>query len=145
MATFRSFARLSFSRAPPLRVSRCSSSSSSAAAAASVEAPLEALNLLDDKESTSLTALKPSQVVTKLDDYIVGQADAKRAVAIALRNRWRRHHLPEIFRNEVCVAQASAPLQALPHPARVLLFERDSSSPPLLLPLRVHLLSRLLL
>ena len=58
-----------------------------------------ALNLLEDKGN--LAALKPSQVVTKLDDYIIGQSDAKRAVAIALRNRWRRHHLPESFKNEV--------------------------------------------
>ena len=58
-----------------------------------------ALNLLEDKGN--LAALKPSQVVTKLDDYIIGQSDAKRAVAIALRNRWRRHHLPENFKNEV--------------------------------------------
>jgi len=47
------------------------------------------------------TSLKPSEVVTQLDDYIVGQADAKRAVAIALRNRWRRHLLPAHFKNEV--------------------------------------------
>jgi hypothetical protein len=35
--------------------------------------------------------------------YIVGQADAKRAVAIALRNRWRRHQLPQELRSEVCI------------------------------------------
>ena len=46
-------------------------------------------------------ALKPSEVVSKLDDHIIGQADAKRAVAIALRNRWRRHRLPDTFKNEV--------------------------------------------
>lgn len=49
----------------------------------------------------STVALKPSQVVVKLDDHIVGQADAKRAVAIALRNRWRRHMLSEDFKSEV--------------------------------------------
>jgi ATP-dependent HslUV protease ATP-binding subunit HslU len=46
-------------------------------------------------------ALKPRQVVEQLDDYIIGQKDAKRAVAIALRNRWRRHRLPEDIKNEV--------------------------------------------
>ncbi|GMI07519.1 hypothetical protein TrLO_g8239 [Triparma laevis f. longispina] len=54
--------------------------------------------------STSLaftSALKPKEVVGALDDYIVGQADAKRAVAIALRNRWRRKQLPENFKAEV--------------------------------------------
>ncbi|MCF8054695.1 MAG: ATP-dependent protease ATPase subunit HslU [Deltaproteobacteria bacterium] len=45
--------------------------------------------------------LTPQQVVAKLDKYIVGQADAKRAVAIALRNRWRRRNLPEQLREEV--------------------------------------------
>jgi len=47
------------------------------------------------------SALKPTEVVKALDDYIVGQADAKRAVAIALRNRWRRKQLPEEFKTEV--------------------------------------------
>ena len=40
-------------------------------------------------------------MVSRLDDYIVGQVEAKRAVAIALRNRWRRHHLPASFKSEV--------------------------------------------
>ena len=45
--------------------------------------------------------LTPRQIVTELDRYIVGQADAKRAVAIAVRNRWRRQQLPEEMRPEV--------------------------------------------
>src|ERR1700761_2881316 len=43
----------------------------------------------------------PREIVSELDRFIVGQADAKRAVAIALRNRWRRHQLPEGIREEV--------------------------------------------
>ena len=43
----------------------------------------------------------PREIVSELDRFIVGQADAKRAVAIALRNRWRRQHLPEAMRDEV--------------------------------------------
>ncbi len=43
----------------------------------------------------------PREIVGELDRFIVGQADAKRAVAIALRNRWRRQHLPEAMRDEV--------------------------------------------
>ncbi|GAB6875787.1 ATP-dependent protease ATPase subunit HslU [Thermaerobacter litoralis] len=45
--------------------------------------------------------LTPRQIVAELDRYIVGQADAKRAVAIALRNRWRRQQLPPHLRDEV--------------------------------------------
>lgn len=45
--------------------------------------------------------LKPHEIVEQLDRFIVGQADAKRAVAIAMRNRWRRHRLPEELRDEV--------------------------------------------
>ena len=45
--------------------------------------------------------LTPRQIVAELDRHIIGQADAKRAVAIALRNRWRRQRLPEEMRAEV--------------------------------------------
>jgi ATP-dependent HslUV protease ATP-binding subunit HslU len=45
--------------------------------------------------------LSPREIVSELDRYIVGQNDAKRAVAIALRNRWRRQQLPEGLREEV--------------------------------------------
>src|SRR5712671_5326870 len=43
----------------------------------------------------------PREIVSELDRFIVGQDDAKRAVAIALRNRWRRQQLPEGIREEV--------------------------------------------
>ena len=46
-------------------------------------------------------ALKPREIVAELDRYIIGQAKAKRAVAIALRTRWRRQRLPEHLRDEV--------------------------------------------
>jgi ATP-dependent HslUV protease ATP-binding subunit HslU len=49
---------------------------------------------------TNLT-LTPAQIVAELDRYIVGQEKAKRAVAIALRNRWRRQNLPPELRDEV--------------------------------------------
>ncbi|HEX9899056.1 MAG TPA: HslU--HslV peptidase ATPase subunit, partial [Candidatus Methylomirabilis sp.] len=45
--------------------------------------------------------LTPRQIVVELDKYIIGQQDAKRAVAIALRNRWRRQKLPPGLRDEV--------------------------------------------
>jgi len=47
------------------------------------------------------TNFSPREIVAELDRYIVGQADAKRAVAVALRNRWRRQQLPEDLRREV--------------------------------------------
>src|SRR3954453_16842575 len=48
-----------------------------------------------------MTAFSPREIVSELDRYIVGQTEAKRAVAIALRNRWRRQQLPEAMREEV--------------------------------------------
>src|SRR6187551_2998736 len=45
--------------------------------------------------------LTPKAIVSALDAHIVGQAEAKRAVAVALRNRWRRQRLPETLRDEV--------------------------------------------
>src|SRR5437762_3042467 len=45
--------------------------------------------------------LTPKQIVAELDKYIVGQTDAKRAVAVAVRNRWRRQQLPEELRADV--------------------------------------------
>jgi ATP-dependent HslUV protease ATP-binding subunit HslU len=48
-----------------------------------------------------IDALTPKAIVAALDEHIVGQNDAKRAVAVALRNRWRRQRLPEELRNEV--------------------------------------------
>ena len=48
-----------------------------------------------------MTYFSPREIVSELDRYIVGQADAKRAVAIALRNRWRRLQLDDRLREEV--------------------------------------------
>jgi ATP-dependent HslUV protease ATP-binding subunit HslU len=48
-----------------------------------------------------MTAFSPREIVSELDRFIVGQGDAKRAVAIALRNRWRRQQLPGELRDEV--------------------------------------------
>ena len=48
-----------------------------------------------------MSAFSPREIVSELDRHIIGQKDAKRAVAIALRNRWRRQQLPEELREEV--------------------------------------------
>ena len=48
-----------------------------------------------------MQAFSPREIVSELDRYIIGQDDAKKSVAIALRNRWRRQKLPEDMREEV--------------------------------------------
>ncbi len=51
--------------------------------------------------ASQVVAFSPREIVSELDRFIIGQNDAKRAVAIALRNRWRRQQLPEELREEV--------------------------------------------
>ena len=48
-----------------------------------------------------MSDLKPAEIVEELDKYIIGQDNAKRSVAIALRNRWRRRQVPEDLRDEI--------------------------------------------
>ncbi|DAZ98455.1 TPA: hypothetical protein N0F65_001156 [Lagenidium giganteum] len=75
----------------------------------SVAAPESAISTEDaaaaqlkrDEDDEMGRKLKPREVVEQLNKYIVGQQDAKRAVAIALRNRWRRLKIPEELRGEV--------------------------------------------
>ena len=54
-----------------------------------------------DKTMSDPSTLSPREIVAELDRFIIGQKDAKRAVAVALRNRWRRQQLPEDLRAEV--------------------------------------------
>ncbi len=58
---------------------------------------------MDTETETSIRAsqFSPREIVSELDRYIIGQKDAKRAVAIALRNRWRRQQLKGHLREEV--------------------------------------------
>ena len=48
-----------------------------------------------------MTTLTPREIVHELDKHIIGQDEAKRALAIALRNRWRRQQLPDDVRGEI--------------------------------------------
>ncbi|HLK26583.1 MAG TPA: ATP-dependent protease ATPase subunit HslU [Caulobacteraceae bacterium] len=48
-----------------------------------------------------MTEFSPREIVSELDRFIVGHVEAKRAVAVALRNRWRRQHVPEELREEI--------------------------------------------
>ncbi len=55
----------------------------------------------ESSEISDVRSFTPREIVSELDRYVVGQADAKRAVAIALRNRWRRRQVPEELRDEI--------------------------------------------
>ena len=61
------------------------------------------LNIIKNSkiESSKVSALSPREIVSELDRYVIGQKDAKKAVAVALRNRWRRQALSEEMRDEV--------------------------------------------
>ena len=53
------------------------------------------------KKETKVSALSPREIVSELDRYVIGQKEAKKAVAVALRNRWRRQALNDEMRQEV--------------------------------------------
>ena len=53
------------------------------------------------KSSSSVSSLSPREIVSELDRYVIGQKEAKKAVAVALRNRWRRQALSDEMREEV--------------------------------------------
>ncbi|MDA7715491.1 ATP-dependent protease ATPase subunit HslU [Pelagibacteraceae bacterium] len=53
------------------------------------------------KNNSKVSALSPREIVSELDRYVIGQKDAKKAVAVALRNRWRRQALSDEMRDEV--------------------------------------------
>jgi ATP-dependent protease HslVU (ClpYQ), ATPase subunit len=53
------------------------------------------------KKSSKTSALSPREIVSELDRYVIGQTEAKRAVAVALRNRWRRQALSDDMKQEV--------------------------------------------
>jgi ATP-dependent HslUV protease ATP-binding subunit HslU len=65
-----------------------------------IEEKLEALDT-GPEQLPWLEELPPRQIVAELDRYIVGQDEAKKAVAIAIRNRWRRQQAPEAIRDEI--------------------------------------------
>ena len=52
-------------------------------------------------DSSKVSALSPREIVSELDRYVIGQKEAKKAVAVALRNRWRRQALTDEMRDEV--------------------------------------------
>ena len=56
-----------------------------------------------------MTDFSPREIVSELDRFIIGQDDAKRAVAIALRNRWRRRQLPEHLLSLIHISEPTRP------------------------------------
>ena len=58
-------------------------------------------NKSNSTETNATSSFSPREIVSELDRFIIGQSDAKRAVAVALRNRWRRQQLPDNLREEV--------------------------------------------
>ncbi len=54
-----------------------------------------------DEKPVAMSTITPQEIVRELDKHIIGQSAAKRAVAIALRNRWRRSQVPDALRNEI--------------------------------------------
>ena len=61
------------------------------------------LNIVKNKkkDNSKVSALSPREIVSELDRYVIGQKEAKKAVAVALRNRWRRQALSDEMRDEV--------------------------------------------
>ena len=55
----------------------------------------------NSRENSKVSALSPREIVSELDRYVIGQEEAKKAVAVALRNRWRRQALSDEMRDEV--------------------------------------------
>jgi len=58
-------------------------------------------NSVGNKRESTVSSLSPREIVSELNRYVIGQSDAKKAVAIALRNRWRRQELDPSMRDEV--------------------------------------------
>ena len=63
--------------------------------------PLHPKEKTQKEESSLVSALSPREIVSELDRFVVGQNKAKKAVAVALRNRWRRQALKGEMKNEV--------------------------------------------
>ena len=63
------------------------------------------INIVKNKDKSEndskVSALSPREIVSELDRYVIGQKEAKKAVAVALRNRWRRKQLPEELKEEI--------------------------------------------
>lgn len=82
-----------------LRATACARGLRASSAAAAAAEPASDPTDVPEKKSTS--HMHPRETVAELDKYIIGQHEAKKAVAIALRNRWRRHRVPDDLKEEI--------------------------------------------
>ena len=96
--------RASRPSAAVFRTRLCSTSSAASPAQPTPTITIEeapAADAEDDAEAQLERALRPKEIVEQLDRYIVGQPDAKRAVAVAMRNRWRRQRVASPLKEEI--------------------------------------------
>ncbi|KAL1526400.1 hypothetical protein AB1Y20_015113 [Prymnesium parvum] len=87
----------------PLPTLACARSASQAAAEPAVPPLPSSTEAAFDEHNSEASArgLKPREIMAELDRYIVGQTDAKRAVAVAMRNRWRRQQVPSPLKEDI--------------------------------------------
>jgi hypothetical protein len=104
------------------RVRMCQSAAAQPEVKVTIEGPAAARSDDETAEVALEKALRPKEIVEQLDRYIIGQPEAKRAVAVAMRNRWRRQRVASPLKEEVCRRAPSCPYRApyrpCPPPAR---------------------------
>ena len=84
------------------RVRMCQSAAAQPEVKVTIEEPAAATSDDETAEVALEKALRPKEIVEQLDRYIIGQPEAKRAVAVAMRNRWRRQRVASPLKEEVC-------------------------------------------
>ena len=95
------------------RVRMCQSAAAQPEVKVTIEGPAAASSDEETAEVALEKALRPKEIVEQLDRYIIGQPEAKRAVAVAMRNRWRRQRVASPLKEEVCCRARSLPYPAL--------------------------------
>ena len=98
---FDSFIRKGILSSP--KSSKSSSAKTSSTSSDDLDAPLLSELMRGSEEGKVMDVADPRHIVSELDQYIIGQEEAKRAVAISLRNRWRRHQLKEANLRETII------------------------------------------
>ena len=104
------------------RVRMCQSAAAQPEVKVTIEEPTAAVSDDETAEVALEKALRPKEIVEQLDRYIIGQPEAKRAVAVAMRNRWRRQRVASPLKEEVCrhaPSKPAAPRAVSPHALRL--------------------------